>query len=151
MKARLMIGSVSSRCSGMSPRSSPERLSVGKHGLISEQRLDTEPRLMREDKKIALHCEKSNGFRQSFNCFTLRRRYFQWFFPYFFFFALGSQSYKLRFHDFHALSRSALCTFAIGEYGPLHVPDRIMAFLSSSFKSWRTLTTPSSPWGKKQM
>ena len=84
MKERLMIGSVSSRCSGMSPRSPPERLSVGKHGLISEQRLDTEPRLMREDKKIALHCEKSNGFRQSFNCFTLRRRYFQWFFPYFF-------------------------------------------------------------------
>ena len=59
MKERLMIGSVSSRCLGMSPRSPPERLSVGKHGLISEQRLDTEPRLMREDKKIALHCERA--------------------------------------------------------------------------------------------
>ena len=46
-----MVGSVSSRCSGMSPCSPPVFSSGGEHGLIPEQRLDTEPKKMVVDEK----------------------------------------------------------------------------------------------------
>ena len=49
--AQEMVDSVSSRCSGMSPRSPPESLSGGEHGLIPKQRLDTEPKEMGKSKK----------------------------------------------------------------------------------------------------
>ena len=49
--AQEMVDSVSSRCSGMSPRSPPESLSGGEHGLIPKQRLDTEPKEMGKSEK----------------------------------------------------------------------------------------------------